>query len=107
MALFGPLARRYRQEVSQRGARGLRFVKKEDFLDIIAIARRKAYTEENFAATWRVTGIEPFNIDAVTKRASEEASTTPSHATTDLRATTTPSLVRQVDDIIDTICSSN
>jgi len=68
VGLFDPLQHYYVLEVNRLAQLSISHVSKPQFLEILALARLKAYTTKNVAFTWKKAGIELYNPVSVLDR---------------------------------------
>jgi DDE superfamily endonuclease len=101
IGLFGLFAHAYKEEVSKRYQFGLTKVSKSDYLEILHIARQKAYTEQNIAGAWRGSGIEPFDIAKIERHAFGRHHTTPKKPIETIHHLKTPETTREIDAAIE------
>ena len=107
VGMFGPLQRRYRQELGRREQEGLEEVTKQDFLSILAVAREEAYTEDNIQTAYRSSGIEPFSVTTLVRHVNPDYEKTPPPPDRDVLKMKTPTKHDDVDRIISGIYATD
>ncbi|RPB02739.1 DDE-domain-containing protein, partial [Choiromyces venosus 120613-1] len=71
VGLFGPLQHYYSAELDECIVKGEEGMNKEEFLQILLPARKRAYTENNILWAWEGAGIQPLNPRRVLDARSE------------------------------------
>ena len=65
ISVFAPLKKAYRSLVEEKTRRGHQYINKINFMGIYQTTREKAFTLNNIASAFRVTGLILFNPEEI------------------------------------------